>query len=474
MKNYQKILDDILKDITPKKGEKERLENLSKKALGIARIEASRYGAKAILAGSITRDTWLPDKNEFDIFVLFPESLPLKKLEEYGLKIGKSVIKKLKGKYRIEYAQHPYVSGLVDRTDIDIVPCYEVTSPDRLKSAVDRTPFHVKYIEQKLPLKLSGDVRLLKHFCKANEIYGADAKTEGFSGYVCELLILKYGSFVDALKAVERWNPGEVIDLENFYSKDVYRDLRRKFNGEALILIDPIDKDRNAGAAVSARSFYILKKIAGEFLKRPNEKLFFEKEYKSITEHELITYQMNRRTELILVKFKPPDMVPDILWPQLRRFSDRLQSILEETRYEFKVLRKGEYTNERDLAVVLLEMEVSKLPKIQKRIGPKIFDFDDSERFLKKYSKPYNGPFIEKNYWVVEIKRKFLAGRDKLVDSLKKNVKNLKDKGIPNYIAEQNKTFEIISDNEGIMKLVKKDSGFGVFLRKYFEKESLI
>jgi tRNA nucleotidyltransferase (CCA-adding enzyme) len=184
--------------------------------------------------------------------------------------------------------------------------------------------------------------------------------------------------------------------------------------------------------------------------------------------------QMKRRMELILVKFKSPDVVPDILWPQLRRFSNRLQNILEETKYEFKVFGKSEYSNEKDLAVVLLEMEFSKLPTIQKRIGPKVFDIKDSERFLEKYKQAPTGPYVENNCWVVETPRKFLAARAKVQDVLKDSIKILKDKGIPNYIADEiSKGYEIISENTSIIHLVKKDPTFGIFLRKYFDKESL-
>lgn len=475
-KNYQKFLREALKKIKPSFAERKKLEGTAKKALDFANAEAKKFQARAILAGSLTRDTWLPGKLEFDVFILFPSDLSVKMLESLGLKIGKDVVKKLKGKYKIEYAQHPYVSATLEDIQIDVVPCFEVKDPSKLKSAVDRTPFHVRYIEKKLPLVLSDDVRLLKQFLTANEIYGADAKTEGFSGYVCELLVINYGRFLDVLKQVANWRPGELIDIEEFYPKEEHSKLRKQFKEQPLILIDPTDKKRNAVAAVSAQNFYKFIKLTKQFLDKPTVALFFKKEFESLTENELIINQMNRRTELILVKFEPPDVVPDILWPQLRRFADRLQSILEETRYEFRVLRKASYTNEKDLAVVLLEMEFSKLPIIQKRIGPKVFDADDSKRFLDKYKKlAINGPFVENAYWVVELRRKFLTARDKLNDTLKEKRKILEAKGIPTYIAAQiSKKIEIISDNEKIMQLVKKDKDFGVFLRRYFEKESLI
>jgi len=473
---YQKTLKEVLKFIRPKPKEKKKLDFIVKKALTIAGKEAEKLKARAILAGSITRDTWLPGKMEFDIFVLFPTILTEKRLEDFGLKIGKEVINQLKGTYKIEFAQHPYVSGEVEGVKLDIVPCFDVKDPEKIKSAVDRTPFHVKYIEKHLSPNLSDEVRLLKQLCAANKIYGADAKTEGFSGYVCELLIIKHGNFVNVMEAAKSWQPGHIIDIEGYYSdKDVSK-LRKKFKDQVLILIDPTDKKRNATAALSAQSFFKLKKMAKKFLEDASGDVFFEKQIELITENELVQLQMKRRTELILIKFKPPEVVPDILWPQLRRFAERLQNILEEVKYEFKVLRKGVYTNEKDLAVVLLEMEVSKLPRIQKRIGPRIFDFDDSQRFIEKYKKnTLTGPFVEHGFWAVEVERKFLTAREKLGDSLNESLDVLNAKGVPNHIAvEISKGFEIVLENGEIMELVERDTGFGIFLRKYFEKEALI
>jgi tRNA nucleotidyltransferase (CCA-adding enzyme) len=315
---------------------------------------------------------------------------------------------------------------------------------------------------------------LLKQFLTVNGIYGADTKTQGFSGYVCELLIIHYKKFLDALKAVDSWKSGEVIDIKGFYIKKDFQKLRKEFKDQVLIVIDPTDKNRNTAAAVSAENLFILKKLAKEFLVRASATLFLKRTIEPITENDLVIKQMLRRTELILVKFKPPDVVPDILWPQLRKFSERLETIMKEN--EFVVLRKGEYTNEKDMAIVMLEMEVSKLPVVQKRIGPKVFDLDDSQRFLAKYAKQaLAGPFIENNFWCVEIRRNFTAAREKLMDSLKENSEILKAKGIPNFIADQlSKSFEIISENGKIMELIKQDENFGVFLKKYFERESLI
>jgi tRNA nucleotidyltransferase (CCA-adding enzyme) len=118
-------------------------------------------------------------------------------------------------------------------------------------------------------------------------------------------------------------------------------------------------------------------------------------------------------------------------------------------------------------------MEVSKLPRVQKRIGPLIFDVENSKNFIKKYTpQALKGPWVEGNFWVVEVKRKFLTAREKLLDSLKEPLNILKEKGIPNHIAKQiAKKFEIISETDKIVNLIKKDENFGRFLREYFVEE---
>src|SRR5437867_265068 len=135
VKNYSSILNSVLKKILPKQGEESKLKSWAKKALDQAKILSKQYDAIQILAGSITRDTWLPGKFELDVFVQFPEDFKEKNIETAGLKSGKELITKLGGKIQIKYAQHPYVSGNVGGIEIDVVPCYQVKDPEKLRSA---------------------------------------------------------------------------------------------------------------------------------------------------------------------------------------------------------------------------------------------------------------------------------------------------------------------------------------------------
>ena len=471
MKKYSLIFREVLKEIKPSKEQEVHLKRVANKALKLVKGEAKKYKAKAILAGSITRNTWLPDKLEFDIFIMFPEEMKEKRMENLGLRIGKKVVRKLKGTFKIEYAEHPYVSGNVDGIDIDIVPCYELKSLEKIKSAVDRTPFHVRYLEKNFKKVMSNEVRLLKQFLKANEIYGADTKTQGFSGYSCELLIIKYKKFLNLLKEAVKWNPGEIIDIEKYYTKKDFEKLKMMFKNQPLILIDPVDKNRNTAAALSPRNFFLFKKLAKAFLKNPSNKFFFPKEIKPMREEDYIKKLRKRETEIIVLKFEKPDVIEDILWPQLTKFADRVCSILKE--YDFKVMKKAVFADE-EFCYVLFEFEIWKLPEVEKRVGPIIFDLKDSRNFLEKYKEDtINGPYVEGIRWVVETKRRFLTAKEKLIDSLSKSFEILVAKGIPNYIAEKlAKGFDIFAGSEVILLL--KNRKFAIFLKKYFTKEKLI
>lgn len=465
---------DVLSQIRPNKDQKRKISAVARRTLALAGKFARKYRGKAMLAGSITRDTWLPDKMEFDVFVLFPEKMNDKQMERAGLEIGKKVIESLKGKWELTYAQHPYVSGMVEGVDIDIVPAFDVKSAENIKSAVDRTPFHVKFVEKHLSSRQSDDVRLLKQMLKSTGAYGADTKTDGFSGYVCELLVIQYKGFAEVLKAARKWEAGEIIDMSNSHKKSEYESLRKQFADQVLILVDPTDKNRNTAAALSARNFFKMKKLAEEFLSKPSSEIFFGRKFDPITEQELNEYQMRRRTELLVVKFLPPKGVDDVVWPQMRKFAERLQGILEESKYEFKVMGKDVFTDGSYVAAVLLEMEVSKLPTVQKRVGPSVFDKDDAKRFLEKYTDAIAGPYVEGTNWVVETNRQFVTAREKIQDSLAKPIEELLAKGVPKLVAERiAKGFDVFSETDRTIDESRRNPAFGSFIRKYFEKEKL-
>ena len=112
----------------------------------------------------------------------------------------------------------------------------KIDSTEHLISAVDRTPFHTRYVKEHLKEDQKNDVRLLKQFMKGIGTYGAEARTRGFSGYLLELLVLRYGTFKDVISAMAGWTNGTVLSLERAGAK--------RFN-DPLVFFDPVDPSRN-------------------------------------------------------------------------------------------------------------------------------------------------------------------------------------------------------------------------------------
>ncbi|MBI3412644.1 MAG: CCA tRNA nucleotidyltransferase [Candidatus Aenigmarchaeota archaeon] len=455
----ESVLRKALKRITPSKAEEAAMQKVSRKLLIEVGKFADKHGAETILAGSITRNTWLKEKKEIDIFVAFPESLSEKDLERTGLSIGKAAIKSAGGRHVISYAQHPYVRGFVGKFQVDIVPCYKLSSSDKIKSAVDRTPFHVKYIEKNMRASQANDVRLLKQFCKSAGVYGADLKTEGLSGYMCDLLIIRYGSFENAIESIANWRAGTRITLQG--EQDA------KFENAPLTFIDPVDPNRNVAAAVSAKSFAALVSRATEFCAKPSEKFFLMRKEKPLEKSEFIKIRKSRGSSIIAIIFKPPKVVADILWPQLRRAAERINQMLKEN--DFKAMNYAAWSDEKNAGIIIFEMEVHELPNIKKRTGPSVFAHSNTRGFIEHYMKnSARKPYVEGLNWVAETKRKHTNAPDYILNVLKQSKKKLESSGMPSYISESiSKGFKMAAD-EKVYGLVNSNKGAKAFLRKFF------
>src|SRR5208337_4528210 len=141
-------------------------------------------------------------------------------------------------------------------------------------SATDRTPFHTQYIRQHLSPDRRGDVRLLKAFLRSIGTYGADIKTGGFSGMLVETLALGFDGFLNVIRNFAEWNQNRYLDVEKYYqnrSGEV-----TKIFPEPLIVIDPVDKGRNLGAAVRPDQLWNFVAASRYFLKKPSLRLFTE------------------------------------------------------------------------------------------------------------------------------------------------------------------------------------------------------
>jgi tRNA nucleotidyltransferase (CCA-adding enzyme) len=411
-RDYARVLRSVLKRIKPDAKEvSECNEFMNYITTTLNAMTPKDIEIKAV--GSVAKGTFLKGDTDFDVFILFPKSYYVKDVELLGIKWAKEFVKKIKAKEKkieIAYAQHPYLRAFIDGKEIDIVPSYKITDASEIETAVDRSPLHTEYIKEHMTEEMKDEVRLLKQFLKGIGIYGAEGKVMGFSGYLCELLILAHSSFLNLLESASSWK-SPCYDIEHGMSAD---ELRKKFNSP-MIFVDPVDGSRNVAAAVSKTSLSIFIHYANKFLKRPSEKFFFPTE-KKVNLKWMAKQLSLRDSKIYLLEFEKPKVVDDILWPQIYKLSSKLFD--GARRYDFSVFDVYSF-EERGKIGMLVEFEIHSLPKMKKIYGPPIYMTEDVEKFIEK-NRVTEPIWIESDRILAIGKRKFCSAKEFLTEFVRK------------------------------------------------------
>lgn len=414
----------ILEDIEPSENEQKNIQNLSDKLIDIINTNAHDKGfsARAVLLGSVAKNTWISSDNkedvDIDIFIKFPLSTSLEDVKAQGLELAYYCIEKVGGTYEERYASHPYLTGVIDGYPVDLVPCYDIQQSKELKSAVDRTILHTEYVRKNLKTNQEKEVRLLKRFMKMVGTYGSEFKVGGFSGYLCELLIIHYGSFLEVLqKASSEWKPGYQIDLMNFGTADLFSD--------SLVVVDPTDKNRNVAAALTLQKMAEFRVAAANFLENPKKAYFYPKEISYDLQAIKVEFE-KRDTHSIILTFPAPEIPDDALHPQIRKTENSLVKILETG--DFSVLGSDCWTiegndKENQKVLILLEMNTWHLPHYRKHFGPRVWDDDNAKRFTQKHPASW----IEDDQWVTLTRREHQDAESLIKGTLtKRGIRNLR------------------------------------------------
>ncbi|MCW3978283.1 MAG: CCA tRNA nucleotidyltransferase [Candidatus Bathyarchaeota archaeon] len=348
--------------------------------------------------GSVARGTWLSGERDVDVFMVLDGGYDRGVLPEVL-----DVVKGYVGEGWVEaYAEHPYIVAEVDGFRADFVPCFRVDPRQGLISSTDRTPLHTRYVAEQLSAEARDEVRLLKKFMKGVEVYGAEVRIGGFSGYLCELLVIHLGTFGAVLERASSWKGGEVLDLMGDADADT---LRKRFR-EPLIVPDPVDPGRNVASAVSETSFWTFAAAARAFLEEPDERFFFPVEAE-VDARALLDEIRGRGPSLLFVAVEDGEAdVPDVLWGQLYRAEKALSGLLSKA--GFGVFRSATWSDEASRHVLVFELEDPVLPGTEKRMGPPVVMEADSGRFVEAHlgaGGTVSGPWIDGGRWWVETRR---------------------------------------------------------------------
>ncbi|MFX0018570.1 MAG: hypothetical protein ACFFAK_01160 [Promethearchaeota archaeon] len=468
MNSIKDVFSSVLKEITPNAEEvnitKNIINELKELLYYTARERDIHYTNIEAQGSTGIKQTQLKGDYDIDLFIgldynfykpnyrgLTKSKLKSKSKKDF-LELCKGwIIKSLASKEfqnpRLLYSEHPYVT--VDyftddlKIEVDIVLYFDLDlnyiQRNGPITAVDRSPWHGQFIKKELSPKQKNEVRLLKQFFKASHCYGDKSVVGkmGFFGYSAELLIYYYSSLFNLFNNFKSLKNTPL----DYYNRSI-EDLKKisHFQNDFLIIVDPIDKNRNVASAISDRAYKYCNYRIQEFLKKPSKELF---KIKPIPEEDLSNENNPILSNIYIIEFKNKDpkthytIIRDKLYSLgqgmklhgEKEFShvDRFGRIEFELYFEDKL-------NEYNIAIY---SEKSNISKTYLRKGPPVISKFHVEKFKKK-----NPNFIEKNNFLwTETNREYTQFLSFLKDFIKDKIpENLEILNISKALNAKSKT----------------------------------
>ena len=414
----KKIIEKVRRGVVPTKKLEQEKSRVATIAFDLVDRQVSKYPqiVQVEFGGSYAKGTWLPEKADIDIFLKFKKTTPQKKFSEIAKKIGFVAMKKYKPYVR--YSEHPYVEAHIKGTRVNVVPCYDVPK-GKWQSAADRSSFHTAFMLESLTGQMKNDVRLLKEFLKCNNVYGAEIAKQGFSGYVAEVLIWNFRSFEGVIKKIAKIKRSQIIGNAS-----------KKFD-TPIVIMDPIDDQRNLAAAISTENIGKFVLVCREFLKKPSASFFKAKpSSKKVFKNSFV------------VEFNHKPRSPDIIWGQIKRAASALSTQMEVE--GFNVLRHMAFSDEKEHACLIFEFDSLEIPKNRVHGGPEFFSESDSESFIAKNSKKSEMLWINNKGKILSLQKRKHSNAKLFLQDLLTN--NLDKSGVPKGLkADIKKGFKITS-----------------------------
>jgi len=385
------MLSEVIKEIVPDQRYEDEI--LKKASDIIKKINSRLKDAKAALGGSGAKCTWLKTFDA-DIFVKFSYN----KFKDKSAKISDVLEVFLKKHYKIRrlHGSRDYFQIKDGKFTFEIVPILDIKKAEQAKNITDVSPLHSDFVLKHKHLK--DEIRLTKQFFKAARVYGAESHIMGFSGYVCEILTIYYGSFFSLIKAIPRWKNKEIIDIKSYYKgKNIFSEINKSKLNSPIIVIDPVQKDRNAAAALDYDKFEIAKHKAREFMKKPSNEFF---EVKNLTEHDI---KKKFGSNIVILKAAPLKKKTDVAGAKMLKAFHYMEN--ELIRHGFRILESDMLWHASD-SLFYYALQNNKLPEMAEIIGPPVKNEKHALAFKKKHKKTF-----------VRGKRLFAAEKRKFADA---------------------------------------------------------
>lgn len=366
----------VLEQIKPTNEEYEEMDDVFLEVRHDLVIYLNAPGADyhdIIAVGSFAKNTILKENSDIDIFIRFNKTMHSEEFEDWIIPWLKKCLDGDEKEYTTElnYASHPYLSCTFKGYKIDIVPCFFIETIDEMLSAVDRTPLHTQFVKNSIILtNMADEIRLLKQFMKHNNLYGANESVKGFSGYLCECLVIRYGSFEKVLE-------NELKEFVNSRTHPIW-------------FPDPVDSHRNVGAALSVQKFnefrtiarwYLYDKDCGDSTYLISEYFLGEKEPMSF--REIKKEVDDRETKFLVLE----DRIIGNEEIAISKFRKYVYNKLYQTRH-FEPIRQIIF-QAKPHNYAIIEYRFEELPKTRLVTGPKVSMKQACYNFMKAHVNVY-------------------------------------------------------------------------------------
>jgi tRNA nucleotidyltransferase (CCA-adding enzyme) len=380
---YNLILKDVSKSIIPSSNEHNNVIEAANEVMQIVNEKAEKFKAELVIGGSVAKGTWLPGISDIDCFLRF-DHIQYKDESEQLPEFAEKIIKECFKDYIRLHGSRDYFQTNYLGFDIEIIPVLKINKPDMMKNITDVSPLHFIWLRKRTrQLNLGNEIRIGKKFFKANNLYGAESFIRGISGHVIEVLTINYGGFVKLLKAISKWQDRATVDPENRYvnEKQMMLLMNESKTMSPLIVVDPIQPERNASAALSKEKFDELKKLAKKFLTNPSTAAFKEK---IITADKI----KSRKTKnnLLLFSAAPDKTVTiDVAGCKILKQFEYITDILEK--FDFKIVKQDWYWDKKNAALLWFYVNPKKLSSDFRHWGPPTELIQHTTAFKKEWKK---------------------------------------------------------------------------------------
>ncbi len=399
----EEIFARVALEVSPTAEETENEKHVANEL--VQRLAAKARQARVVFVGSAARDTGLRGDRDIDLFLAYPQTLTRDEIVERTIAATKNAIPI---RWEMHYAEHPYLQGTYLGYRVEVIPSFQIAPHEPVKSAVDRSILHMDYLQNRLSREQRRDVRCLKKLLKTNGLYGAELQIAGFSGLVCEQLVLNYRNLWGLLAAAAEWKVPVFIDLEGNWPNATDRENLHQKYPTPLLLIDAVDKNRNAAAALSETNLYKFIALARAFTRKPALTYFTpQKPLDGAKARALVARAARRRkTAAYLLLMQKPGVVDDILYPQLYKLEKSLRKQLEH--FAFSVVDSATLVT-RNRTGLFFELASPTAPHLKRVTGPPADKSKDVDAFLRANKNFVRGPFIEGSRIVGERERELAS-----------------------------------------------------------------